>query len=55
MAFFFCKTVLPVVVAALLLALNLNFAKIIGSFVLVWRLIVAAWYVPPTVYRLIVG
>ena len=28
---------------------------IIGGFVLAWRLIVAAWYVPLTVYRLIVG
>lgn len=31
----------------------LNF--IIGGFVLVWRLLVAAWYVPLTIYRLIVG
>ena len=30
----------------------LNF--VIG-FVLVWRLLVAAWYVPLTIYRLIVG
>ena len=28
---------------------------IIGGFVLVWRLLVAAWYVPLTIYRLIVG
>ena len=27
----------------------------IGGFVLVWRLLVAAWYVPLTIYRLIVG
>ncbi|MFZ1271958.1 MAG: DUF6050 family protein [Gemmiger qucibialis] len=27
----------------------------IGGFVLTWRLIVAVWYVPLTVYRLIVG
>lgn len=26
-----------------------------GGFVLVWRLLVAAWYVPLTIYRLIVG
>ena len=25
------------------------------GFVLVWRLLVAAWYVPLTIYRLIVG
>ena len=98
---FFCKTILPVVVAALLycifrsacmksgeldyllwilcglpfgiwrlrlwiipcggslgggialFALNLILAGIIGGFVLVWRLIVAAWYVPLTVWRLI--
>ena len=30
-------------------------AGIIGGFVLVWRLIVAAWYVQLTVWRLIVG
>ena len=51
----FCKTILPVAATALLLALNFNFAEIIGGFVLVWRMIVAAWYVPLTVYRLIVG
>ena len=28
---------------------------LIGGFVLVWRLLVAAWYVPLTIYRLIVG
>ena len=28
---------------------------VIGGFVLAWRLIVAVWYVPLTVYRLIVG
>ena len=28
---------------------------VIGGFVLVWRLLVAAWYVPLTIYRLIVG
>ena len=38
-----------------LFALNFILAGIIGGFVLVWRLIVAAWYVPLTVYRLIVG
>ena len=28
-------------------------AGVIGGFVLVWRLLVAAWYVPLTAYRLI--
>lgn len=28
---------------------------VIGGFVLVWRLLVAAWYVPLTAYRLIVA
>lgn len=28
---------------------------VIGGFVLAWHLLVAAWYVPLTVYRLIVG
>ena len=32
-----------------------SLAGIIGGFVLVWRLIVAVWYVPLTVWRLIVG
>ena len=36
-------------------ALNFIIGGVIGGFVLVWRLIVAAWYVPLTVYRLIVG
>ena len=38
-----------------LFALNFILAGIIGGFVLAWRLIVAAWYVPLTVWRLIVG
>ena len=38
-----------------LLVLNFLLAGIIGGFVLVWRLIVAVWYVPLTVWRLIVG
>ena len=28
---------------------------VIGGFVLVWRLLVAAWYIPLTAYRLIVA
>ena len=36
-----------------LFALNLILAGLIGGFVLVWRLIVAVWYVPLTVWRLI--
>lgn len=34
---------------------NFIIGGIIGGFVLACRLIVAAWYVPLTVYRLIVG
>ena len=34
-----------------LFALNFILAGIIGGFVLVWRLIVAVWYVPLTVWR----
>ena len=36
-------------------ALSIIMGGVIGGFVLVWRLIVAVWYVPLTVYRLIVG
>ena len=36
-----------------LFVLNFILAGIIGGFVLVWRLIVAVWYVPLTVWRLI--
>ena len=35
--------------------LNFIIGGLIGGFVLVWRLLVAAWYVPLTIYRLIVG
>ena len=38
---------------AALFALNFVIGGLIGSFVLVWRLLVAAWYVPLTIYRLI--
>ena len=38
-----------------LFALNFIVGGIIGGFVLVWRMIVAVWYVPLTAYRLIVG
>ena len=40
---------------ASLFALNFIIGGVIGGFVLAWRLIVAVWYVPLTVYRLIVG
>ena len=40
---------------AALFALNFIIGGLIGVFVLVWRLLVAAWYVPLTIYRLIVG
>ena len=36
-------------------ALNILLGAVIGGIVLVWRLVVAAWYVALTVYRLIVG
>lgn len=34
-------------------ALNILLGAVIGGIVLIWRLIVAAWYVPLTVYRLL--
>ena len=34
---------------------NFIIGGVIGGVVLVWRLLVAAWYVPLTVYRLIVA
>lgn len=36
-------------------ASNFIIGGIIGGFVLAWRMLVAAWYVPLTAYRLIVG
>lgn len=36
-------------------AFNFIIGGVIGGFVLVWCLLVAAWYVPLTVYRLIVA
>ena len=36
-------------------AFNFIIGGVIGGVVLVWRLLVAAWYVPLTAYRLIVG
>lgn len=36
-----------------LFLLNFVISGIIGGFVLAWRLLVAAWYVPLTVYRLL--
>lgn len=36
-----------------LFALNFIIGGVIGGFVLAWQLIVAAWYVPLTVYRFI--
>ena len=38
-----------------MIAFNFIIGGVIGGFVLVWRLLVAAWYVPLTAYRLIVG
>ena len=35
-----------------LFALNFIIGGVIGGFVLAWRLIVAAWYVPMTALRL---
>lgn len=34
-------------------ALNIIVGGIIGSVVLIWKLLVAAWYIPLTIYRLI--
>lgn len=34
---------------------NFIIGGVIGGFLLVWHLLVAAWYVPLTAYRLIVG
>lgn len=36
-----------------LFALNFVLAGLLGGCVLVWRLLVAAWYVPLTIYRLL--
>ena len=36
-------------------ALNFLMGAVIGGVVLIWRLLVAVWYVPLTVYRLIKG
>ena len=36
-----------------LFLLNFVFAGLIGGCVLVWRLLVAAWYVPLTLFRLL--
>ena len=36
-----------------LFLLNFIIGGVIGGFVLVWRLLVAAWYIPLTIYRLI--
>lgn len=40
---------------AALFVLNFVIGGIIGGFVLAWRLLVAAWYVPLTIVRLIRG
>lgn len=36
-----------------IIALNFIVGGIIGSFILIWRLVCAAWYIPLTVYRLV--
>lgn len=36
-------------------ALNFLIGAIIGGFVLLWRLAVAIWYIPLTVYRIIIA
>lgn len=38
-----------------LFVFNFIIGGVIGGLVLVWRLIVAAWYVPLTTYRMIIG
>ena len=52
---FFKKSVLPVAVAALLYCIFKSACTKDGVTDYVWRLLVAAWYVPLTIYRLIVG
>ena len=64
---FFKKAVLPVAMCvwivpgggslgggAALFVLNFVIGGLIGGFILVWRLLVAAWYVPLTIYRIAV-
>ena len=36
-----------------LFALNFIIGGVVGGFILAWRLIVAVWYVPLTLYRLV--
>lgn len=36
-------------------AVNIIAGGIIGVFVLAWKLVVAAWYIPLTIYRLIIA
>lgn len=36
-----------------LFLLNFIIGGVIGGFVLTWRLLVAAWYIPLTIYRLL--
>ena len=38
-----------------LFVFNFIIGGVIGGLVLVWRLIVAVWYVPLTTYRMIIG
>ncbi len=35
-----------------ILALNFILGGLIGGVILIWRLVVAAWYIPLTIYRL---
>ena len=37
-----------------LFLLNFIIGGVIGGFLLVWRLLVAAWYIPLTIYRLFI-
>ena len=36
-----------------IIALNFILGVIIGGVILIWRLVVAAWYIPLTIYRLL--
>ena len=36
-----------------IVALNFILGGIIGGVILIWRLVVAAWYIPLTIYRLL--
>ena len=53
---FFKRNVLPAVIALFLFFMFKNIFTldgIIGGGILIWRLVVATWYIPLTIYRLL--